>query len=409
MGACAEDGRWVCISDPPPVPWVRKTAVGDAKRYLEARASERKRVEPPGYEPLEGQEEYRMAVLAASKGDPFTMRLHAERFAFRFPERPRASLMLGQAWEAAGNADRAVEFYRFAVALEWWKAQPLADSWRKKAEEWTGDESAEKEACLLKAERISKESSADAAEAWVRLASLHEEQGDLEAALAACNTGIKSFPAVDALHAARARIRKTMGDLDGAIAAESAGVRASPADPYPWYRLGVLLMIARQAREGIRCFEKSAELRPDAPFPWGMLGHAYVRRQDYAKAAEYCRKALSLDAEDSRTWNALSYCCTRLGLVEEAMDAGREAVRRRPDKNTWDTLGSAYSAAGRPQQATKCFLRTISLDWEHGEAWYNLGITYLRMGDRGKAVSVLAQLRRLDLAWTALLLDELAD
>ena len=408
LRGCAEDQRWLCIPDAPAPEWVRKTAVGDGKRYLEARASEHSRLEAPGYESLESQEEYQMALVAASEGDAFSLHTHAQRFSKAFPHRPRGHLMLGDAYAAMHDSSSAIEHYREAISLERTRSRRLAASWLNRAAEWMDEESAEKDTCLVKAHRIATESSSDAAAAWMRLAATHADAGEMEKARSACESGIEWFPCSAPLHVLRLEVCEALGDLDAAVSAGFAGAQAADGDGYPWFRLGMLFLTVRNAAETIRCFDRSAAFAPDVSFPLSMLGLTHARQHDYGKGAEYCRKALCLDPEDAGAWNTLSHCCTRLGFVEDAIDGGRQAVRLCPNKHSWDTLGAAYSAAGRSPQAVKCLVRAITLDWEYGEAWYDLGVAYLRAGDRDRAASVLARLRQIDLAWTATLLDEFA-
>ena len=51
LGQCAEDRMWLCVSDAPPAAWVETIAVGDAKRYRDARDSEREWLELSGVYP----------------------------------------------------------------------------------------------------------------------------------------------------------------------------------------------------------------------------------------------------------------------------------------------------------------------------------------------------------------------
>ena len=198
-----------------------------------------------------------------------------------------------------------------------------------------------------------------------------------------------------------------MGDKEQALSSAFGAVDADKEDPCAWLVLGNLLLAKRRAMEASRCFATSADLEPNTSHVLLRLAYAKLVTRQYEDAVETCLRAIDLDPADPDAWNMLSYSYAKLRLGEHAIDAGREAVRRRADRHSWDTLGSAYSTAGRPRQAIQCFLRAISLDWNHGVAWFNLGREYHVSGDSDKAASVLTVIRRIDLAWAGALINEI--
>jgi tetratricopeptide (TPR) repeat protein len=399
LSGCSGEDRWFCISDSPSADWVKRIADGDGRRYVRAREKETRRLQPEGYESLHRVEEYAEAALAVREGNGFEFYARAQQLVERFPHRPRAHVVLADACLVNGDEEGAVQSYRNAIRQARAHAKPLIEKLRARVRELKERDCLERDVCCARAACVAVETREAAAESWRRLADFHMSRDDLEAAFAACRWGIEEDPCCGLLQLQLAELHRRKGDAEGTIAALTRAAEFSPDDGYPWYLLGEQMRDSGWRREAWRCFENAARLSPEVPFPWRWLGQLAVERGFHRKGVEFCRKATEIDPDDPVTWNVMGYGYALMGHGEAAIDAARRAVKLERNEHTWETLGKAYAAAGRPDPAIKCFLKSIALDWYHGEAWHALGMTYLENGQHDKALEVLAQLKRIDLAW----------
>jgi len=351
--------------------------------------------------------EYRRGGGAICEQERFEPRLWADRLVERFPHRPRVHVVLGDTCLLAKDEDAAIEAYRDAIRHANTHAKPMITKWWMRDRELAARDCVERDVCRAKSARVSAEMKRAVSEAWWNLAQIHMRRDDLAAAIAACDCGLEADRCCSQLQLIRAQLCELCGDVPGAIEALRTTTDLAPEDGFPWYRLGELLRMGGCHREAWRCFEQSAAKAPEVPLPWRKLAFLSTVHGEFKQGITFCRKAAKIDPDDACTWNIMAHCYSALGQGEAAIDTARRAIGLERSKHTWDTLGKAYAVAGRADQAIRCFLKSIALDWEHGEAWYGLGITHLHSGRPDKAREALTQLMRIDLAWAAKLGGEI--
>jgi len=69
------------------------------------------------------------------------------------------------------------------------------------------------------------------------------------------------------------------------------------------------------------------------------------------------------------------------------------------DANAQNSLGEAYAAAAKNEEATETFRQAIRLKPDFGKAYYNLGKTLLASGARDAAIEQYVILQGLDEDW----------
>jgi len=62
----------------------------------------------------------------------------------------------------------------------------------------------------------------------------------------------------------------------------------------------------------------------------------------------------------------------------------------------FNTLALAYEYLGETDKALRSYRRSLKADPLYGLAWYNLGMLLNQLGERGEAVKVLAELKKLN-------------
>ena len=146
-----------------------------------------------------------------------------------------------------------------------------------------------------------------------------------------------------------------------------------PGDPlaYEYYLRGVDLYARGDFPTAIKMLEKSAELNPTYALTWAHLGRAYSAaaslqyggREQYEKAQNAYRRALSLQPAQIETRVYMANMFTDTGRVEQAVPLLREALMENPNhaEAHWE-LGYAYRFAGALQESVAECERARQLD-----------------------------------------------
>lgn len=88
------------------------------------------------------------------------------------------------------------------------------------------------------------------------------------------------------------------------------------------------------------------------------LGVTHMARQQYRQAARLFRNALESGGASARTYNNLGLALTRMGRLDEALEAFRYGGN---ESKAYNNLGYVLLMEGRPQQAAGYFERAVEL------------------------------------------------
>ena len=107
-----------------------------------------------------------------------------------------------------------------------------------------------------------------------------------------------------------------------------------------------------RVEESRRALERSWELDPGQPMAAKVLAAIYFSRSETDRGLAFLDAAARLDPQDFRPWYARGDVYRRIGRPQEAADAFREALRRRPD-DPESSIGLAWALLklGEPEEA----------------------------------------------------------
>ncbi|MEK6321360.1 MAG: TonB family protein [Acidobacteriota bacterium] len=134
-------------------------------------------------------------------------------------------------------------------------------------------------------------------------------------------------------------------------------VNASPSSAELRYRLAELFREDAQQESAIVEYKQALSLEPDYVEAYKGLGDAYAATGRYDLAVDTFKQGLTVKAPPG--------FAERLNIV----------------------LGSAYLAQGRNEDALEAFRQAVAILPDSVEGHYNLGLTYLKIGDRQSAIS----------------------
>ncbi|HEY6721047.1 MAG TPA: tetratricopeptide repeat protein [Burkholderiales bacterium] len=131
---------------------------------------------------------------------------------------------------------------------------------------------------------------------------------------------------------------------------------------------------------------------------WGVIaGYGWLGRGDYPKATAALARVIQRHPEDVGAWNLLGETQRRSGqpgqaarTLERASTIGRTAFA------TFFFLGEAYRDSNRLDLAIPAYREASRLEPEHAQGWFELGVAYVRTGQREEIGRVVERLQKLD-------------
>ncbi|MDR7282960.1 tetratricopeptide (TPR) repeat protein [Pseudomonas corrugata] len=121
----------------------------------------------------------------------------------------------------------------------------------------------------------------------------------------------------------------------------------------------------------------------DASHLLGLIAHAYGR-QDLA--VSFMRQACQVPNAPAIYFSNLAEMCRRQGLLEEAEQAGQQAVALAPTLvDAWNNLGIIQQEMGKLDQSLESLLREVNLRPDTAQVHNNLGNTYRRLDRQERA------------------------
>lgn len=128
---------------------------------------------------------------------------------------------------------------------------------------------------------------------------------------------------------------------------------------------------------------------PDDAALWLRLGNAYARAENYRKAEESYRKALSVDSSFAAALPALGAACFNQRNYPEALVHFRKYRELAPDDSLRNyDVGNVLLQMQEYDKAITAYQKAIANSLFFEEAYYNLAICCLRSGNRTRAEEI---------------------
>ena len=174
----------------------------------------------------------------------------------------------------------------------------------------------------------------------------------------------------------------------GQIAIEA---KADPA--ITAFNEGAALANAGNDAEALKKFEESVTIKPDLVAGWTAIAKLQLRQKQYAKAIEAAEKSLSLDPDET-AMNAVLY----EGYNATGNKAKAAEYRTKMPANPTLMFNDAAKAinAGKDAEAEPLLKGAIAADEKFANAYYELGMLYVRAGKNADARANLQKYLELD-------------
>ena len=207
----------------------------------------------------------------------------------------------------------------------------------------------------------------------------------------------------------RAVQERRLAELGGYAAAATAAVLVSHAlhDPRntnvaeEWALTGSALITEHRLIDAEAAYRRALQLDPRSGLAWDGLGLALYDAGRLSDAAPALVRALEIDPDSSRATFHLALVHERAGDLSAAAEGYARALTLSPfDAEVAGHLGEAtrkraveLGMAGRTAEARDAMKRAVALLPDNGEAWLDLSLLSLDLGDRAAAAEALQRAR----------------
>ncbi len=212
--------------------------------------------------------------------------------------------------------------------------------------------------------------------------------------------------------------------------------KAAEIDPNyaeAWYQAGFCYGMLGKHTDAMRATRQAAKLRPNWAETFVNLGASSYALGQYKDAVEAYRAATKIDDANTDTQYALGLSFGKLNRTDEEILAYKRAVALKPDHagaierlgtayfkqkryadaiqqfdtlktykpdaKTYNYLGESFYESGKIEESLEAFNNAVNYNPDFDKARYNLGKTYLKLGDREAANTQLEILKNSKSDW----------
>jgi len=154
--------------------------------------------------------------------------------------------------------------------------------------------------------------------------------------------------------------------------------------------------------EAIAEANKALGLDPKWGFILNDLGYMYLAMEDFNKAEEYLKRAVSAAPEDANPLDSLGQLYFLTGRLDEAVAHYKEAVRIKPDFGSEDLIAYIYAVKGNYAEAMswldQFILATPSKSWQSLGYWWKSIFNHVQ----GKREQARVEMERAWGAWKSI-------
>jgi len=138
-------------------------------------------------------------------------------------------------------------------------------------------------------------------------------------------------------------------------------VKKYPREKRAHHLLGYHYYRKKMVDEAIDKFHKVLELDPEHGQTLNILGYIYSERENYKKAVEYLEKYASVSPRDANPIDSLGELDYFMGRLDEAIAKFKEALRIKPNFDSYNRLGYIYALKENYTEATKWVDRGLNV------------------------------------------------
>jgi tetratricopeptide (TPR) repeat protein len=155
--------------------------------------------------------------------------------------------------------------------------------------------------------------------------------------------------------------------------------------------------------KAISIYQDAVNIDPKNFKPLEYLGWAYYLKEDYSKAEETFRTAISnlndscVEASDLNYLLGKTYMEMGPEKYSDSQLALQKAIYKNPNSYLfWVSIGILYAKATQPQDAFECLVKATNIKADKAETWFNLGILYEACKQKREAILAYQRANNID-------------
>jgi len=151
---------------------------------------------------------------------------------------------------------------------------------------------------------------------------------------------------------------------------------------------GNKLFVEKKFEEAASTYEKLLAINPDVYIINKNIGNCYFELQKYDRAEECYQKILEKEPTNPEIITLIGNCYANRGENEKAMEwYNKVDFEKISDQMVLFNIGSSFYSQSKYQDALKYYKRAIEIQKDFLDAIYQLGLTYLAMGNNAEAIA----------------------
>jgi tetratricopeptide (TPR) repeat protein len=154
------------------------------------------------------------------------------------------------------------------------------------------------------------------------------------------------------------------------------------------YNEGAKLANENNLDAAIAKMDEAIKLKPELSAAYMALAKLYVRKTDYPKAIASAEKALELVGDDDDMYSVLAEAYAKSGNKEKAAEYKAKAPQNAPDLFNQAVV---HLNAGRDAEAVPLLVKATEIDATFSDAWFQLGMAYVRLSKNPDAKAALTK------------------
>ncbi len=208
-------------------------------------------------------------------------------------------------------------------------------------------------------------------------------------------------------------------DFNRALSYFEKAVEIDPNYAEAWYQAGFCYGILGRHTEALKASKQAAKLRPDWSETFVNIGASNFALGQYKEAADAYKQAIKRDDDKPDTQYSLGLSLEKLNRTDEeilaykrtialkpdhanaleklgiayfkqkryaeALTAFEDLKTYKPDAKTYNYIGESYIELGKAEESLDAFNNAVSYNPDFDKARYNLGRSYIKLGNRDLA------------------------
>lgn len=204
-------------------------------------------------------------------------------------------------------------------------------------------------------------------------------------------------------------------DFARAVGYFEKAIEAAPNYTEAWYQAGFCYGVLGRHSEALKASRQAAKLRPDWAETFVNIGASSFALGQYKDAADAYRHAIRLDDDKPDTQYALGLSLNKLNRTDEEILAYKRAVALKPDHanaierlglayfkqkryadalaqfeqlktykpdaKTYNYIGESFIELGKAEESVDAFNNAVGYNPDFDKARYNLGRSYIKLGN----------------------------